>query len=114
MEVSRSPPVHYCRGADGQWRRVVWRICVGLSLLPAFGTLYQRLTLPEAKRYEDAQRVALEQDPELKKTTQGVKVEEKASDNGSDHVEPTPQQINRPAPVTDKVQFVGESLRGSR
>jgi hypothetical protein len=24
---------------------------VGLSLIPAFGTLYQRLTLPEAKRY---------------------------------------------------------------
>ena len=29
----------------------VWRIIVGLSLVPAFGTLYQRLTLPEATRY---------------------------------------------------------------
>lgn len=28
----------------------VWRICVGLSLVPAFGTLYQRLTLPESTR----------------------------------------------------------------
>lgn len=35
--------------------RSVWRICVGLSLVPAFGTLYQRLTLPESKRYEEAQ-----------------------------------------------------------
>ncbi|THH17380.1 hypothetical protein EW146_g3417 [Bondarzewia mesenterica] len=29
----------------------VWRIVVGLSLIPAFGTLYQRLTLPESTRY---------------------------------------------------------------
>ncbi|KAJ7628959.1 major facilitator superfamily domain-containing protein [Roridomyces roridus] len=33
----------------------VWRIVVGISLIPAFGTLYQRLTLPEAKRYEESQ-----------------------------------------------------------
>ncbi|KAH0835000.1 major facilitator superfamily domain-containing protein [Lanmaoa asiatica] len=32
-----------------------WRIAVGLSLVPAFGTLYQRLTLPESKRYKEAQ-----------------------------------------------------------
>lgn len=24
---------------------------IGLSLIPAFGTLYQRLTMPESKRY---------------------------------------------------------------
>ena len=29
----------------------VWRITVGISLIPAFATLYQRLTLPEAKRF---------------------------------------------------------------
>ncbi|CAL1713810.1 unnamed protein product [Somion occarium] len=34
----------------------VWRIVVGLSLIPAFGTLYQRLTLPESKRYEESRR----------------------------------------------------------
>lgn len=32
--------------ADG-----VWRIIVGLSLIPAVATLYQRLVLPESKRY---------------------------------------------------------------
>ncbi|TFK46568.1 MFS general substrate transporter [Heliocybe sulcata] len=36
----------------------VWRIIVGLSLIPAFGTLYQRLTLPEAKRFEAAREGA--------------------------------------------------------
>lgn len=35
---------------------IVWRIVVGLSLIPAFGTLYQRLTLPESKRYEESRR----------------------------------------------------------
>ncbi|KAN0086225.1 Major facilitator superfamily domain containing protein [Tylopilus felleus] len=34
----------------------VWRICVGLSLIPAFATLYQRLTLPESKRFREAQQ----------------------------------------------------------
>ena len=29
----------------------MWRIAIGLALIPAFGTLYQRLTLPEATRY---------------------------------------------------------------
>ncbi|KAJ7683780.1 MFS general substrate transporter [Mycena rosella] len=33
----------------------VWRIVVGLSLIPALGTLYQRLTLPESTRYIEAQ-----------------------------------------------------------
>ncbi|KAG9091436.1 hypothetical protein FRC06_000573, partial [Ceratobasidium sp. 370] len=28
-----------------------WRIIVGLSLVPAFGTLYQRITLPESDRF---------------------------------------------------------------
>ncbi|PCH40593.1 MFS inorganic phosphate transporter [Wolfiporia cocos MD-104 SS10] len=48
----------------------VWRILVGLSLVPAFGTLYQRLTLPESKRYQAARKGAdTEADPidELKK-----------------------------------------------
>ncbi|KAI0322068.1 major facilitator superfamily domain-containing protein [Amylostereum chailletii] len=33
----------------------VWRIAVGLSLIPAFATLYQRLTLPESKRFLKSQ-----------------------------------------------------------
>ncbi|KAF8553195.1 MFS general substrate transporter [Imleria badia] len=44
----------------------VWRICVGLSLIPAFGTLYQRLTLPESKRFREAQEVNVESASNLK------------------------------------------------
>lgn len=43
----------------------VWRIVIGVSLVPAFGTLYQRLTLPEATRYTEAQKVVHEEE-ELK------------------------------------------------
>jgi PHS family inorganic phosphate transporter-like MFS transporter len=40
----------------------VWRIIVGLSLIPAFGTLYQRLTLPEAPRYIESKKIHSEED----------------------------------------------------
>ncbi|KAF5311211.1 hypothetical protein D9611_013008 [Ephemerocybe angulata] len=44
---------------DGHISKVdgVWRIVVGLSLIPAFGTLYQRLTLGESKRYEASKKL---------------------------------------------------------
>ncbi|KAK7676468.1 hypothetical protein QCA50_014513 [Cerrena zonata] len=57
----------------------VWRIVVGLSLIPAFGTLYQRLTLPESKRFEDAKRDA--RDAESLDT---LKEKQATEDNGSD------------------------------
>ncbi|KAL1941997.1 hypothetical protein VTO73DRAFT_6527 [Trametes versicolor] len=43
---------------DGKTSKVdgVWRILVGLSLIPAFGTLYQRLTLPESTRYTESRK----------------------------------------------------------
>lgn len=36
----------------------VWRICIGVSLIPAFATLYQRLTLPESVRFLKSQKIA--------------------------------------------------------
>ncbi|OJT14903.1 hypothetical protein TRAPUB_8526 [Trametes pubescens] len=43
---------------DGKTSKVdgVWRILVALSLIPAFGTLYQRLTLPESTRYTESRK----------------------------------------------------------
>ncbi|KAG9223299.1 hypothetical protein CCMSSC00406_0000012 [Pleurotus cornucopiae] len=74
----------------------VWRIVVGISLVPAFGTLYQRLTLPEATRYEASKRLheeetalddlskAAQQDADKPKvgevTKDGVKVEAKSDE----------------------------------
>ncbi|KAF4605756.1 hypothetical protein EYR40_004546 [Pleurotus pulmonarius] len=45
--------------AEGQTSKVdgAWRIVIGLSLIPALGTLYQRLTLPESTRYLATQKL---------------------------------------------------------
>lgn len=40
----------------------VWRITIGLSLIPAFATLYQRLTLPESKRFKESRKVSSPED----------------------------------------------------
>lgn len=40
----------------------VWRIVIGLSLIPACGTLYQRLTLPESTRFKESQKIGHEED----------------------------------------------------
>jgi MFS transporter, PHS family, inorganic phosphate transporter len=40
----------------------VWRIVVGLSLIPAFATLYQRLVLPESTRYLESQKQFTDQE----------------------------------------------------
>ncbi|KAF9218778.1 MFS general substrate transporter [Gyrodon lividus] len=53
---------------EGETSKVdgVWRIVIGLSLIPAFGTLYQRLTLPESKRFEASQKTGVEEFDDLK------------------------------------------------
>ncbi|KAI6159849.1 major facilitator superfamily domain-containing protein [Pisolithus thermaeus] len=61
---------------EGETSKVdgVWRIVIGLSLIPAFGTLYQRLTLPEAERYKRAKNDTLVETDEVKDFKDGVKV----------------------------------------
>ncbi|PPQ74721.1 hypothetical protein CVT24_003917 [Panaeolus cyanescens] len=41
--------------SDASFFCTVWRIIIGVSLVPAFGTLYQRLTLPESTRFKASQ-----------------------------------------------------------
>lgn len=67
----------------------VWRIVIGLSLIPAFGTLYQRLTLGEAKRFEASKRL---EDDEVQKEKRAAVYEKKDSklddtNSGSSEVE---------------------------
>ncbi|KAG8880262.1 hypothetical protein FRB97_000974 [Tulasnella sp. 331] len=52
----------------------VWRILVGLSLVPAAGTLYQRLTMPESTKYIESQKAWTAEDA-LKKN--GLPITEK-------------------------------------
>lgn len=60
---------------------IVWRIIVGVSLIPAFATLYQRLTLPESTRFLASQEPTIEMDDiETLKREQAVA---EASQDGS-------------------------------
>ncbi|KAH8917419.1 MFS inorganic phosphate transporter, partial [Atractiella rhizophila] len=59
------------RGEYGQFN-AVWRIIVGLVLVPCLGTLYQRLTLAESAKWKNAQ--ALREDPSLLKRREEEKI----------------------------------------
>lgn len=69
---------------EGETSKVdgVWRIVIGLSLIPAFGTLYQRLTLPESTRFKNSRGEGNEEegieDLKEKKTQEGGAEETKS------------------------------------
>lgn len=66
----------------------VWRICIGLSLIPAFSTLYQRLTLPESKRFQKSQQL----DGESSSTLKEKDVELSTSDDAVADTQPTKKE----------------------
>jgi PHS family inorganic phosphate transporter-like MFS transporter len=71
----------------------VWRIVVGLSLVPAFGTLYQRLTLAESTRFIASQKK--EEDPIAALKKQQAAEEAKA------------EVVDAPEAVKKKAHFKG-------
>ncbi|KAG2114372.1 major facilitator superfamily domain-containing protein [Suillus discolor] len=75
----------------------VWRIVIGLSLIPAFGTLYQRLTLPESTRYKKSQEADVVEQYDLEKDKMGVKA--------SVHTE-SDLNVDRGAPVPKKTHVL--------
>ncbi|KAI0665884.1 MFS general substrate transporter [Trametes maxima] len=92
---------------DGKTSKVdgVWRILVGMSLIPAFGTLYQRLTLPESTRFTEARKgnapIADEESIEelKKKANADPGVSEKSVDSPahSDGTQTPPSETESPA-----------------
>jgi MFS transporter, PHS family, inorganic phosphate transporter len=88
----------------------VWRIVVGLSLIPAFGTLYQRLTMPEAERFQKSQKQRVEMDhiTELKKANESTGVE---AETHSASTPSEPEEIE--AVVKKKAHFGGEFSRNT-
>jgi PHS family inorganic phosphate transporter-like MFS transporter len=84
----------------------IWRIVVGVSLVPAFGTLYQRLTLPESTRFKNSQKQPGEED-----AIDNLKKEQ--FDESSDSEKITPTNSNNGTaenPVQKKAHF-GEFLQ---
>jgi len=80
----------------------VWRICIGVSLIPAFGTLYQRLTLPEAKRFKDA-RAASQEENDIEVLKEEEKKKAGSVSSASASAEPEPQSEKVVAPKTKAV-----------
>jgi MFS transporter, PHS family, inorganic phosphate transporter len=94
----------------------VWRIVVGVSLVPACATLYQRLTLPESTRYIASQKLKSGEEgdaiAEFKQAQQGeqrdgeVNVEERTQTGSSfDDEDVAPEKL-----AADKAQFTGTLL----
>lgn len=88
----------------------VWRIVIGLSLIPAFGTLYSRLTLKESTRFEEARKIGSDDDPVLKqKADQATVAVQPVPNEESDGETPTivtPDDLV--PPQSKKAQFRGE------
>jgi len=93
----------------------VWRIIVGVSLIPAFGTLYQRLTLPESTRFLASRQHTLNSSTgniEAVKNVGGKNVDvddvkaESPTTNPDDIVEP--DIIKKKAQFSEFVQYFSE------
>lgn len=78
----------------------MWRIVIGLSLIPAFGTLYQRLTLPEAERYKRAKNVTTNEKDDHKDGIKGATSSDRSFDDN-----------NEQSQLEEKAHFHGTSLQ---
>lgn len=86
---------------------LVWRIVVGLSLIPAFGTLYQRLTLPESTRYIEAKKLQITGEPSEEKKDSIVEVTKDVESASADRTSP---EDNVEDVVKKKAHFSGQCL----
>ncbi|PSS38138.1 hypothetical protein PHLCEN_2v45 [Hermanssonia centrifuga] len=82
----------------------VWRIVIGLSLIPAFGTLYQRLTLPESKRFKETQKLGAEEDgvEDLKSKADADVASADSSTNKSLNEKKQSQSVAQETPATPR------------
>ncbi|KAI8992884.1 MFS general substrate transporter [Trametes punicea] len=98
---------------DGKTSKVdgVWRILVGLSLIPAFGTLYQRLTLPEATRYVESRKGNLPVPDE--ESVDELKKKSNADPGVTEKVQPVPSDGSR-TPPSDHGSGATEETVGKR
>ncbi|KAJ6514492.1 inorganic phosphate transporter [Mycena vitilis] len=75
----------------------VWRIVVGVSLIPAFATLYQRLTLPESTRFIASQD---------KDVVMELKKQQAAAEAGADSSSPAETSPKNEAAEVDVAAIV--------
>ncbi|KAF7351733.1 MFS inorganic phosphate transporter [Mycena sanguinolenta] len=92
---------------EGETSKVdgVWRIVVGLSLIPAFGTLYQRLTLAESTRFLASQKTQSEKLEDEKTENERTPKRDDAQAEPDSPVETTRDSANVPEIVKKKAYF---------
>ncbi|KAF8900250.1 phosphate transporter [Gymnopilus junonius] len=97
----------------------VWRIVIGISLIPAAATLYQRLTLPESTRYKASQKQEQSEDGNELDDISKLKMEQRAQeerqqiqDQKSGTGTPASDASKEPSLVNEKqsVQVRGDEL----
>ncbi|KDQ30228.1 hypothetical protein PLEOSDRAFT_1074665 [Pleurotus ostreatus PC15] len=73
-----------------------WRIIVGLSLIPAFATLYQRLTLPESTRYLATQKLQTDENTveELKNYARATEGDHSSNNVGNQPTDEKPKFLH--------------------
>ncbi|CAE6508139.1 unnamed protein product [Rhizoctonia solani] len=91
----------------------VWRIVVGLSLIPAFGTLYQRLTLPESTRFNktrntEADEAQKETDPENEKEGELKKAAVDTSSSEQSSVQAEVADVKKKAHIHEFLKYMSE------
>ncbi|CCO28775.1 putative metabolite transporter C2H8,02 [Rhizoctonia solani AG-1 IB] len=100
---------------NGQVYKVdaVWRIVVGVSLIPAFGTLYQRLTLPESTRFNktrnaEADEAQKEVEGQTEKEAELKKANIDASSSEQSSVQAEVAEIKKKAHIHEFLEYMSE------
>ncbi|KAJ1304029.1 hypothetical protein OPQ81_008437 [Rhizoctonia solani] len=92
----------------------VWRIIVGLSLIPAFGTLYQRFVMPESARFNKTRSPEADEaqkgEAEKKATQVNKRVESRSSSDDSNVSPPQAEmvEINKKAQIHEFFIYISE------
>lgn len=89
---------------------IVWRIIVGVSLIPAFGTLYQRLTLPESTRYIASRNQTLDSSAEHVDNIETFKDKNTDVNEVKNDTSTNPDAVAVPDIVKKKAHFSGKSI----
>lgn len=89
---------------------------VGFSLIPAFGTLYQRLTLPESTRFKKSQGIENEEvveEIELQKRQQEEEIMEIDANPETDNTNVSPTEVVKPTKAVKQMSKPRKShIRG--
>ncbi|KAF4580540.1 hypothetical protein EYR38_003139 [Pleurotus pulmonarius] len=87
----------------------VWRITMGLSLVPAFATVYQRLTLPEPPLHSAARRKYIDRiDLSLNSTSATRELHSEPEEKLETDVNVSIEDVPKPAHIREFLEYLSE------